>query len=147
MCSNTGRGEPAGSVIVPRALGAGQLCNVGTEAHAGNADVHEQDAELVADVDGQHVGERDRAHRCDPTDARSSVDIAAHGVHRRDRRQVIEHRELADITGVEDGIGCERAEMRGGGRMRRRMRRRRVVAARPAPCARGWHAIVVAWAA
>ena len=63
-------------------------------------------------VDRQHVGQVSRA----------CVDVAAHRVDRRDLRELLEHREIADVAAVKDRVGRELGQALRGLRVRLRMR-------------------------
>jgi len=74
--------------------------------------VHDDDRQQgcvpVANVEGQHVRQRGGLR----------VDVAAHREHRRDAGEVVEHREVADVTAVEDVVGRLRCHVRAGPRVR-----------------------------
>jgi hypothetical protein len=74
----------------------------------GQEDLQHRSAVRAAHVDDDRVGKIFRA----------LVDVAAHRDQRRDRPQRVEHREAADVAGMEDRVRRELTDQRGALRVR-----------------------------
>jgi hypothetical protein len=95
------------------ALGLGHAGDRRAQLRAVDRDMRQQDS--------QRSGGRDVEHERVGQIARACVDVAAHGVDRRYPGKLVEHRQVANVSGVQDRVGSDLGEARRGGWVRLRM--------------------------